>query len=136
MPPDRYFFGYIIDPANAVAEADEGNNAVGQGNRTRVLTTSPPNACMSVSPNFGQSPLRVTLNASCSNDPDGTITSYTWNMGDGGTRSGETASYTYYLEGSHTITLTVRDNTGQTDTAVDFVFVSCEEGDRPSDCIQ
>lgn len=127
VAPGFYHFGYIIDPTNAIAETDEGNNAVGHATRTNVTALSPPNACMTVTPTFGSSPLTVTLNASCSSDPDGTITQYRWDMGDGGVRFGQNTSYTFFLEGNYNVTLTVTDNDGLTDSDFEFVFVTCEE---------
>lgn len=128
VAPGFYHFGYIVDAANAVAEVDEGNNAVGHDIRTQVLAQSPPNACFTFTPNFGVAPLTVSFNASCSSDPDGTITSYTWDMGDGTIRTGVSFNHTYFEGGDYSITLTVRDNDNLTDTAFDFLFVACEDG--------
>ena len=82
---------------------------------------------MTVTPNFGNSPLTVSLNGSCSSDPDGTITQYRWDMGDGAVRFGQTASHVYFQEGNFQVRLTVTDNDGQTDDALDFVFVTCDD---------
>ena len=50
--------------------------------------------------------------------PDGTIVAYDWNFGDGvGTGSGATPSYTYGAAGTYTVSLTVTDDAGDTDTA-------------------
>lgn len=125
VAPGFYHFGYIIDPTNTVGEVDEGNNAAGHVGRTRVSALSPPNACFTVTPTFGEAPLVVNLDASCSSDADGSITDYSWDMGDGGLAFGETPSYLYFGDGDFTVTLTVTDNDGQTDTAVRSVFVTC-----------
>jgi len=54
-----------------------------------------PTASFTASPTSGQAPLAVSFNASGSSDSDGSITSYAWTFGDGGSSSGVTASHTY-----------------------------------------
>ncbi len=49
-------------------------------------------------------------------DPDGTIVSYSWDFGDGSSASGVTASHSYPSIGAFTVTLTVEDNLGATDS--------------------
>src|SRR5437763_326601 len=53
----------------------------------------------------------VTLRGSGS-DPDGTITSYRWDFGDGASASGATASHAYATAGTYTAKLTVTDDRG------------------------
>ena len=62
--------------------------------------------------------LNCAFDASASDDPDGTITNYAWNFGDGVTASGasETVSHSYASAGAFTVTLTVTDNQGRTGT--------------------
>ena len=55
--------------------------------------------------------LTCSFDGSGSSDPDGTITSYAWNFGDGTTGSGSTVSHAY-TAGTYTITLIVTDNGG------------------------
>jgi PKD repeat protein len=52
-----------------------------------------------------------------STDPDGTIVSWLWNFGDGNTSTLQNPTYTYVSGGTYTVTLTVTDNDGATDTA-------------------
>ncbi len=68
----------------------------------------------------------VTLDGSASYDPDGTIQSYEWDTnGDGQTDAyGVTVDAAFSL-GSHTVTLTVTDNGGETDT--DYVSITVNE---------
>jgi len=51
-----------------------------------------------------------------SSDPDGSIASYAWDFGDGGTSTYANTSHSY-SSGSYTVTLTVVDNDGRTDSS-------------------
>jgi outer membrane protein assembly factor BamB len=56
--------------------------------------------------------LEVTFNASSSYDPDGNITTWSWDFGDGATGTGELVTYHYLLSGTYNVTLTVADDDG------------------------
>ncbi|UCH88052.1 MAG: PKD domain-containing protein, partial [Thermoplasmata archaeon] len=58
----------------------------------------------------------VYLDGSGSYDVDGTIESYIWDFGDTNSGSGETTTHAYTAVGIYTVTLTVTDNGGATDT--------------------
>jgi hypothetical protein len=66
------------------------------------------------------------FDASSSNDPDGSIDSYSWNFGDGGTGSGLTPSHGYAAPGDYTVTLTVTDNRSGTDGYADQVTATAD----------
>ena len=76
-----------------------------------------PVPSFAASPNQGQAPLFVNFDASASHDPDGTITSYAWNFGDGTTGTGIITSHTYQFAGTLTAKLTVTDNDNHTASA-------------------
>ena len=60
--------------------------------------------------------LIVTLDASSSYDPDGSISTWLWDFGDGTEGAGEILTHTYQTSGTYTVTLTVTDDYGFTDT--------------------
>jgi PKD repeat protein len=68
----------------------------------------------------------VAVDASASSDADGTIQSYTWNWGDESALevlTVSTASHTYLDKGTYTITLTVKDNDGLSESAQEVVNI-------------
>ena len=59
----------------------------------------------------------VTLSATGSSDPDGSIRSYEWALGDGTRVTGESVTHAYDDAGAYTATVTVTDDAGATATA-------------------
>jgi PKD repeat protein len=76
----------------------------------------PPIASFTFSPTDPSTNETVALNASASDDPDGTIVSYDWDFGDGASGNGLIAEHAYTVAGNYTITLTVTDNDGLSQT--------------------
>lgn len=66
----------------------------------------------------------VTFDASGSYDPNGTIVNYEWDFGDGISDTGLVVTHAYSTEGTFTVTLTVTDNDGLTDTTAATVTIS------------
>ena len=91
---------------------------------TRSVTVSGPNQPPAASFTTSVDDLTVSVDAAASDDPDGTIASYAWNFGDGGTGTGETDSHTYGAAGSYTVSLTVTDDDGATSTTTRSVSVT------------
>jgi PKD repeat protein len=58
--------------------------------------------------------LTLSVDASGSLDPDGSVASYAWSFGDGATGTGRTASHTFGAAGDYTVQLTVTDDEGAT----------------------
>jgi glucose/arabinose dehydrogenase len=66
---------------------------------------------------YGLLPLSVKFDCSGSKDPDGNPLTYDWNFGDGSSHSTSCKpSHTYTTKAVRTVTLTVRDNRGGSDT--------------------
>ncbi len=88
-------------------------------NPATSTTNQPPTAA------FTSSCSTLTCNfTSTSSDPDGTIASYAWTFGDGGTSTAQNPSYTYGAAGTYTVTLTVTDNQGATNAVSHSVTVT------------
>ncbi|MEO7016865.1 MAG: PKD domain-containing protein, partial [Leifsonia sp.] len=92
-----------------------------------ALPNQPPVAAFTSS----QSGLTVNVDGSSSSDPDGTVASYAWDFGDGGTATGATASHTYAAGGSYTVRLTVTDNLGATNSTTATVTVTAPPPNQP-----
>ncbi|HCE42492.1 MAG TPA: hypothetical protein DET40_02970, partial [Lentisphaeria bacterium] len=68
-------------------------------------------------PYTGAPGVTVSFSGATSSDSDGTIASYAWNFGDSTTGTGATATHAYAAAGTYTVSLTVTDNRGGTNTA-------------------
>ncbi|WP_158603880.1 lamin tail domain-containing protein [Cryobacterium tepidiphilum] len=68
--------------------------------------------------------LAVNVTGAASSDADGSIRSYAWTFGDGGTAAGVTAGHTYASAGDYTVTLTVTDDAGATNRVSHTVTVA------------
>jgi PKD repeat protein len=99
-----------------VTDNDGSTTPVTQG--VAVVANQPP----SVSFTASVSALTVGFNASASVDPDGTITSYSWDFGDESLESpGVTTTHTYATGGTFQVTLTLTDNDGATSSITQAV---------------
>jgi PKD repeat protein len=59
-----------------------------------------------------------------STDPDGTVVTWLWDMGDGTATNARSPTYTYEFAGTYTVVLTVTDDGGLTDTAQQTITVT------------
>jgi PKD repeat protein len=91
----------------------------------------PPVASFTAAPQVGDPPLEVAFNASASSDPDGTIASYGWDFGDGGSGSGRILNHTYTRTGSFRVLLVVADDRGATGMAERTVVVGSVPNEPP-----
>ena len=85
-----------------------------------------PTAAFTVSPTTPAPNAQVTFDARSSSAGNGTLQSYAWNFGDGSgtqTSSGPTITHTFTNRGVITVSLTVTNDSGQTDTTTQMVTV-------------
>jgi PKD repeat protein len=83
-----------------------------------------PQAVIQASKTKGLVPLTVQFDGSKSKDPDGKITEYRWDFGDGSSATGKKVSHTYTEEGTFTANLTVIDSDIRAGTAQVTIEVS------------
>jgi PKD repeat protein len=99
---------------------------------TAPAVNQPPNAVAAGSPNSGTAPLTVNFTGSNSTDSDGSIASFSWNFGDGGSSTLANPQHIYNTAGNYTAILTVTDNGGLTDTASARITVTAGGGGNQS----
>jgi PKD repeat protein len=83
----------------------------------------PPVASFTISSNYCIVGGTVNFDASGSSDPDGSISTYSWNFGDNTIGSGQTTTHAYAAAGTYTVTLTITDDGGDTATSTITVTV-------------
>jgi PKD repeat protein len=86
-----------------------------------------PTAALTVSPNSGEAALKVTANATGSKPGGAAISQYVFDFGDGTaavTSTGGSTTHTFNRGGNYTVTVTVTDTAGQSDTVTAPVSVS------------
>jgi PKD repeat protein len=104
----------------ATLTVTDDDDAKGTTSKTITVTAAvnnAPDAVAMSNASSGIAPLTVAFDGSASEDTDGTITSYSWSFGDGVNGSGATIAHVYVSAGNFVATLTVKDNSGATDSA-------------------
>ncbi len=93
-------------------------------------TVDTPTAQITASTSSGNGPLTVTFDASGSSDPNGDTLSYTWDLGNGITKTGVTIDHEFVDFGDQLVTLTVTDPSGNIDTDT-IVITVIDPNQRP-----
>lgn len=89
--------------------------------------TQPTNAspiAVANGPYSGNTGVAISFSSSGSNDPDGTISSYSWDFGDGNSSTSTNPTHVYASPGSYNAQLTVTDNLGATGTTSASVTIT------------
>ncbi|MDD0857164.1 PKD domain-containing protein [Arthrobacter alpinus] len=105
------------------AKLTVSDNRGGIGTVTSSVVTHAPNELPTAAFTVQCTDRQCAVDASGSNDQDGTISSYAWDFGDGQTGTGETAQHLYAADGTYTVGLTVTDNRGGTGATTQPVSV-------------
>jgi PGF-pre-PGF domain-containing protein len=87
-------------------------------------TNEPPNAVINASATDVYVGESVSFDGLNSSDPDGSISSYSWDFDNGKADTGGETSTSYASAGDYTVELTVEDNDGATDTDSTTISVS------------
>jgi PKD repeat protein len=90
--------------------------------RTGYVTVEPLAAEFTGSPTIGPAPLNVTFTDASTGDP----TSWAWDFGDGGTSTAQNPAHTYANPGTYTVTLTVTDVHGATNTRTRTAYITSQ----------
>ncbi|MCP4410775.1 MAG: PKD domain-containing protein [Gammaproteobacteria bacterium] len=103
-----YLFAFVL---SACGSSNSPNT------ESEPSSNQPPSAAFTASPTSGSAPLFVAFDASSSSDPDGVISIFKWDFGDGQSAFGQTFTHTYSNIGDYPVRLTVTDNDGGMDDA-------------------
>ena len=109
----------------------DNEGAESSSSQSLVVVAAPTNQPPSASFTHSVAGLRVSVDASASSDPDGSIDTISWNFGDqSSAKTGTKVSHDYAAAGTYVVTLSVTDNDGATTTSTSSVTVT-EPADEP-----
>ena len=108
-------------------------NTSGQVNTGQTFTGGQPpvNQAPTAAFTHACTDLACTFDGGASSDSDGTIASYEWDFGDTNVGSGVAPSHTFAVAGSYSVSLTVTDNEGATNSVTHTVTVSDAPVNQP-----
>jgi len=125
--PGDYSVSVSVIDNDGLSNSESKIITVATGNQPPVASfTYSAENCPSCTPMVGGS---ILFDASSSSDPDGTITNYGWDFGDGSSDAGATVQHIFTSPQQFTVTLTVTDNDGLTASASTDIDLSLGNGD-------
>jgi len=96
----------LLGAGVVAAAACGGSVSTGNGKPPVAVTASSVGGLVGIATQF---------DGSASYDPDGTVVSWAWDFGDGHTGSGKSPQHVYTVASSYAASLTVKDNSGNSD---------------------
>ncbi|UCE88824.1 MAG: PKD domain-containing protein [Pseudomonadota bacterium] len=128
-PTHTYLVDGTFDVTLTVTD-DAGDTGMDATTAAIALGNQPPVADPN-GPYTGTVGVAVTFDGTASNDPDGTIASYSWDFGDGNVGNGPTPTHTYAAANTYNVTLMVTDDAGATDSAGTTADIAAQPVNQP-----
>jgi PKD repeat protein len=119
----------IVFEVNGITHAtlpyvsEDNQDPDGDSDGTTIVVSQSGNQSPVAVFTYGCTDLTCDFDGSGSSDSDGTIVSYDWDFGDGNTSTQQNPSHTYATAGIYSVSLTVTDDDGATDTTSQSVTV-------------
>ncbi len=106
-----------------IVRDDDGAEAVASVSVAVAQPNRPPIASVLASSTWAEPGDEIHFDASHSEDPDGTIASYQWTLGDGAVADGPTVEHVFSEPGVYRVTVTVIDDAGAaSEAAIDVAI--------------
>ena len=123
---------------NGIDMKSQDSMELGEGSHSFVINAEenmPPIANFTFAPLNPVANQTITFNASSSCDPDGNITNYEWDFGDGNitTTTERITTHSYASEGDYNVNLTVTDDDGAINSTSKTITINPLRGDLNHD---